>query len=134
VEIKPFSSAIKSLTKIQAELRSKGVLQDTKKQVSSASLSLVNPNYAMTEDSNPWFLGSKEADARFFVDNMIVSWRGLVDDNGNDVPFSRETAMEIFLENGEPGQQLYRELIASSLDTSLFVKTLEEQVKEDSKN
>lgn len=133
IEIKRFESAIKALSKAQADARTKGVVTE-KKTMSTSSMALISPLTAAMEERSPWLLGSMEADAKFFVDNILVGWEGLKDDYDIEIPFSKDAAMQIFCEQGEPGQQLYRELLASSLDSSLFVTSIEKQTEEDSKN
>lgn len=138
VEIKPFSSVIKELSRQQAKLRSTGVIKDKKKKDSTTqSVALANPTLAdlMGQDEDDQhLLGSYEADIKFFVHNVIVGWEGLADDEGIPVEFSTDAALGLFLNNGEPAKRLYRELLACTLDTARFVKTIEEQAEEDTKN
>ena len=65
---------------------------------------------------------------------MSVGWTGLLDDDGAELPYSKEIAQQVFLENGEAAQQLYRELLSASLDPKLFLKTANAQAEEDGGN
>lgn len=136
VEVKPYSSVIKELSRQQAKLRSSGVLKDKKKNGTTQSASLSsNPLASLFGGEDEEFLlGSYEADVKFFVHNSIVGWIGLVDDDGNDIPFSADVAIDIFVNYGEPGKRLYREVLACTLDTERFIKTTEQQAEEDTKN
>lgn len=138
VEIKPFSSVIKEMSRQKAKLRSSGVIKDKKKKDSTTqSVALLNPAFGdlLDQDEEEQFLlGSYEADIKFLVHNIIVGWEGLTDDDGVAVVFSTDVAISLFLNNGEPAQRLYRELLACTLDTQRFIKTVEEQAEEDTKN
>lgn len=135
VEIKSLASCLKALSKAQAELRSKGDKTISKKQHALPSVSLIGgKNNTVVEEEDSYLLGSLEADVRFFVQNVMVGWTGLFDDDHNEVLFSEEAAIELFLQNGEPGKRLYRELLAASLDTTIFIQNMNDQVAEDAKN
>lgn len=138
VELKPYSSVIKELSKVQAQMRTKGVLKSKNNNiVKLPSVALANPtknSLVGGDDEEEFLLGSIENDIKFFCDNVVVGWEGLIDDDGNPVPFSKETAYQIMTEQGEAGHQFYKELFASSMNTSLFVKTMEQQIEEDVKN
>lgn len=137
VEIKPYSSVIKELSKVQAQMRTQGVLKSKNNGVVKLpSVALANPtrNSLVDDDNDEFLLGSLENDIRFFCDNVLVGWEGLRDDDGNEVPYDKDTAYSVMTEQGEAGNQFYRELFASSMNASLFVKTLEQQIEEDAKN
>lgn len=135
VEIRPFSSAYKALSKEKAKLRSSGVVgKKGSVMLPSAKLDTNAPLFTDEDMESEFLLGSIDEDIRFFVNNVLVSWEGLIDDDGNPVPYSKENALEILTEQGEAGHQLYRELFASSLDSKNFVRTLNEQAGEDAKN
>lgn len=136
VEIKQYSSVLGLFTKEQARLRSQGVLKEKDSGGNKLpSVKLAGKVEAsIKDDEDTYLLGSIENDIRFFVDSVLVGWTGLLDDDGNVVPFSKEVAYEVMTEQGEAGHQLYRELFASSMDSSLFVKSVAEQAKEDAKN
>lgn len=134
VELKQLSSCMKILAKAQADMRSKGSQTLPKKQMQLPSVSLASGRTVEEPEENSYLLGSFEADVSFFVQNVLVGWTGLKDDDEKEVPFDQNVAMEIFLENGEPGKRLYRELLAASLDTTLFVQNMNEQLEEDAKN
>lgn len=136
VEIKQYSSVLGLFTKEQARLRSQGVLKEKDSNIKKLpSVSLAgNKTVATPAEEESYLLGSIENDIRFFVDNVLVGWDGLLDDDGNEVFFSRDVAYEIMTEQGEAGHQLYRELFGSSMDSTLFIKSVAEQAKEDAKN
>ncbi len=135
IEIKPFSSAYKALSKEKAKLRSTAVVEKKGSvKLPSAKLDSNAPLFTDEDLDNEFLLGSIDNDIQFFVENVMVSWEGLIDDDGNAVPYSKENALEILTQQGEAGHQLYRELFASSLDSKNFVKTMKEQVEEDAKN
>lgn len=135
IEIRPFTSSYKALSKEKAKLRTSGVVEKKGSvRLPSAKLDSNAPLFTDEDMDNEFLLGSIENDIQFFVDNVLVSWDGLVDDDGNAVPYSKENAMEILTQQGEAGHQLYRELFASSLDSKNFVKALSEQAGEDAKN
>lgn len=137
VEIKQYSSVLGLFSKEQARLRSQGVLKERNvdgiKKLPSVSLAGSKISVDGQEEDS-YLLGSIENDIRFFVDNVLVGWEGLKDDDGADVPFSKDNAYEIMTEQGEAGHQLYRELFSSSMDSTLFIKSVSEQAKEDAKN
>lgn len=136
VEVKPYTSVIKELSRQQAKLRSAGVTKDKKKNTATQSASFSsNPLSSLFGgDDEEFLLGSYEADVKFFVHNSIVSWTGLVDDAGNEIPYSTDVAIDIFVNYGEPGKRLYREILACTLDTERFIKSVEQQAEEDTKN
>ena len=43
---------------------------------------------------------------------VLIGWRGLTDDDGSDVPYSPEKAMELFRSEG--GYQVYRQIVAEA--------------------
>lgn len=131
-KIKSFSSAVKIFAKEQARIKAAGGMKKT--YVATASVDMTGAHRTVEVPEDPWLLGSYEADIEFFVDNLSVSWEGLVDDDGVVVEYSADMAEQVFLETGEPGQQLYRELMAASLDTKLFLKTPNAQAEEDGGN
>lgn len=131
-EIRSFGSVSKEFSKVQAQIRSKGGV----KKKTTASAVYVNPDGSITaSDKNPYLLGSLEADVDFFVDNILVGWSGLYDDDKQEVQFSPKVAKEIFLENGKPAEQLLHELMFASLDSGNFVApVVTTQAEEDGKN
>lgn len=130
--IRSFGSVSKEFTKIQAQIRSAG---GTKKKT-TASAVYVNPDGTITaSDKNPYLLGSLEADVDFFVDHILVDWKGLYDDDKQEVQFSPKVARQLFLENGKPAEQLLHELMFASLDSANFVApVVTTQAEEDGKN
>lgn len=137
VEIKQYSSVLGLFSREQARLRTQGVLKEKSsdgiKKLPSVTLA-GNKISVNGQEEDSYLLGSIENDIRFFVDNVLVGWEGLKDDDGVDVPYSKENAYEIMTEQGEAGHQLYRELFASSMDSTLFIKSVTDQVKDDAKN
>ena len=132
-EIKSFSSAVKAFAREQARIKAAGGIKKTYASTASADMTGVQNTFEVPDD--PWLLGSYEADIEFFLDNISVGWgTSLVDDDGQVLPYSRQTAQEVFLETGEPARQLYRELLAASLDNKLFLKTTTAQAEEDGGN
>lgn len=134
MEIKTFPT--KQLAKEQAKRRSRGKGKKKENVVPSVAQQEDFFNDVLNSDNTEetWLLDSYENDIEFFVEHILVGWRGLVDDAGLKVPFSKEDAMSVFLDNGEPGKRLYRELLLSSMTTSIFTKTLEKQTEETAKN
>ena len=130
--IKSFSSVAKHFAREQARVRAAGGMK--KSYVATASVDMSGVHKTVEVDDSPWLLGSFEADIEFFLDNMSVGWTGLLDDDGAELPYSKEIAQQVFLENGEAAQQLYRELLSASLDPKLFLKTANAQAEEDGGN
>ena len=131
-QIKSFSSVAKIFAREQARIKAAG---GTKKAYATTASVDMTGGAAVDFSDNQWMLGSYEADLEFFLDNISIGWGDtLKDDDGNVVPYSREVAEELFLDNGEPGKQLYRELLLSSLDAKLFLKTANAQAEEDGGN
>ena len=130
--IKSFSSVAKHFAREQARVRAAGGMK--KSYVATASVDMSGAHKTVEVDDSPWLLGSFEADIEFFLDNMSVGWTGLLDDDGAELPYSKEIAQQVFLENGEAAQQLYRELLSASLDPKLFLKTANAQAEEDGGN
>ena len=131
-QIKSFSSVAKHFAREQARVRAAGGMK--KSYVATASVDMSGVQKTVEVDDSPWLLGSFEADIEFFLDNMSVGWTGLLDDDGAELPYSKEIAQQVFLENGEAAQQLYRELLSASLDPKLFLKTANAQAEEDGGN
>ena len=131
-KIKSFSSVVKNFAREQARIKAAGGIKKT--YVATASVDMTGARKTIEVPDDPWLLGSFEADIEFFLDNISVSWQGLTDDDGNVVEYSKDTALELFLESGEPGQQLYRELLAAALDAKLFLKTANAQAEEEGGN
>ena len=131
-QIKSFSSVAKHFAREQARVRAAGGMK--KSYVATASVDMSSVHKTVEVDDSPWLLGSFEADIEFFLDNMSVGWTGLLDDDGAELPYSKEIAQQVFLENGEAAQQLYRELLSASLDPKLFLKTANAQAEEDGGN
>ena len=71
---------------------------------------------------------------QFFAEHFISGWPGLVDDDGNDVPYDAETAFVLLTETGAAGEQLYNELLMCSMDTKLFVVQTQAMAEEDAGN
>ena len=131
--IKSFSSAAKNFAKEQARIRAAGGLKSTHVATASVDMSGVRQTVAIPD--NPWLLGSFEADIEFFLDNISIGWDDtLKDDNGETVEYTKDVALELFLENGKPAEQLYQELLSASLDAKLFLKTANAQAEEDGGN
>ena len=131
-QIKSFSSVIKNFAREQARIKAAG---GVKKQYTSTASAGMTGVAVVDAVDNPWLLGSYEADVEFFVENISVGWGDtLVDDDGNKVHYSKEVALEVFLDTGDVGQQLCRELYAASLDTKLFLKTATAQAEEEGGN
>lgn len=130
--IKSFSSVAKHFAREQARVRAAGGMKQT--YVATASVDMSGAHKTVEVNDSPWLLGSFEADIEFFLDNMSVGWTGLLDDDGAELPYSKEIAQQVFLENGEAAQQLYRELLSASLDPKLFLKTANAQAEEDGGN
>lgn len=134
MEIKPFP--MKLLAKEQAKRRSKG--KGKKKEHVVPSLAqqedFLNDVLSSDGEEETWLLDTYENDVEFFTENILMGWRGLTDDENNQVPYSKEAARSVFLDNGEPGKRLYRELLMSSMQSGIFVKTLEKQADETAKN
>lgn len=136
VEIKQFSQAMPALRKVQAEQRAAGK-ERTKPKAAAPSVVLGDPLALAAREASEkdnYMLGSKEADYGFFAKEVIVGWTGLKDDDGNEVPYSTDTAYEVLMTTGTPGEQLYRELLQCSLDSSLFMVRGEQRAEEDTKN
>ena len=131
-QIKSFSSVAKHFAREQARVRAAGGMK--KSYVATASVDMSGAHKTVEVDDSPWLLGSFEADIEFFLDHMSVGWTGLLDDDGAELPYSKEIAQQVFLENGEAAQQLYRELLSASLDPKLFLKTANAQAEEDGGN
>ena len=131
-QIKSFSSVAKYFAREQARVRAAGGMKKT--YVATASVDMSGAHKTVEVEDSPWLLGSFEADIEFFLDNMSVGWTGLLDDDGAELPYSKEIAQQVFLDNGEAAQQLYRELLSASLDPKLFLKTANAQAEEDGGN
>lgn len=131
-QIKSFSSVAKHFAREQARVRAAGGMK--KSYVATASVDMSGVHKTVEVDDSQWLLGSFEADIEFFLDHMSVGWTGLLDDDGAELPYSKEIAQQVFLENGEAAQQLYRELLSASLDPKLFLKTANAQAEEDGGN
>jgi hypothetical protein len=131
-QVKSFASVVKVFAKEQARVKAIGGF---KKKAQTASAVLLQPDGTPTiTDDNPYLLGTFEADVEFMVDNILVGWTTLIDDDGTEVPYSKDNALELFLENGAVAEQLYRELIGVSLNSTNYVKPLTAQAEEDGKN
>ena len=126
-EIKPFSAVAKIFSKEQARMRSLGV---AKKKVAKTNSAVLTNIDQITQD-NEHMLGTYDADVAFFIENLSVGWDGLLDDTGTQVPYSAEAAEEIFTKNGSAGEQLFKELVMSSLDQALFVRGGADDVAQD---
>lgn len=131
-KIKSFSSVVKNFAREQARIKAAGGIKKT--YVATASVDMTGARKTVEIPDDPWLLGSYEADVEFFLDNISVSWTGLQDDDGNTVEYTKEIAAEVFLENDKVGEQLYRELLAASLDAKLFLKTANAQAEEEGGN
>lgn len=140
-QIHSFNSVAKQFSKEQARIRARGGMN--KRKVQTASAVYVNPDGSVNvTNENPYLLGSLEADVDFFVEYVLVDWSGLKDDKGIDVPYKKETARALFLENGKPAERLLQELYWASLDNENFVNkgeddkpvTAEMQAEADGKN
>lgn len=130
--IKSFSSVAKDYTKEQARIRARG---GTHRKAVTNSAVLVGTDGSFTmNDKNPYMLGSYEADVDFFVEYMLTDWANLKDDSGQPVPYSKENARELFLQNGKPAEQLLHELMYASLDNANFVTSNSSQAEADGKN
>lgn len=136
VEIRSYQSLYKELGDEKVRLRSEGLLP--KESVSAPqprkhrtiTAASMKPTEAVKVDVPEFILGSKERDQRFFAEHVIVNWKDLKDDDGNEVPYSPDVAMELFASPG--GDELYSELLVASLDPMNFVNT--PALAEDAKN
>jgi len=63
--------------------------------------------------------GDRAVDIRYFVEVLLVSWRGLKDDDGRDVPCDRANAVELFSQ-GEEGWTLMQLLVQHSTNDANF--------------
>lgn len=131
-QIKSFGSVSKQYAKEQARIRARGG-KDRKAVTNSAVLVNADGTFSM-KDENPYLLGSFEADVDFFVEYQLQGWTGLKDDDGKDVPYSKEVARELFLQNGKPAERLLQELVYASFDNKNFIATATSQAEEDGKN
>ena len=90
IEIRPFSNSYKALSKEKAKLRTSGVVEKKGSvKLPSAKLDTNAPLFTDDDLDSDFLLGSIENDIQFFVDNILVSWDGLVDDDGQPVPSDR---------------------------------------------
>ena len=132
-QIKSFASVAKQFAREQARIRAAGGMRKT--YAATASVSMTGVQKVVQEDDNPWLLGSYEADLEFFLDNISVGWGDtLVDDDGEVLEYSKQTAYEVFQQSGPAGEQLYHELLTASLDAKLFLKTANSQAEADGGN
>lgn len=131
-QVRSFGSVAKQYAKEQARIRARGGKQK-KAVTNSAVLVGADGNVQLTND-NPYLLGSYDADVDFFVEYMLDGWSGLKDDAGAEVPYSKDNARELFLQNGKPAEQLLHELIYASLDNQNYVGAANEQAEVDGKN
>lgn len=133
ITIRSFAAgASDSLMKIRAEQAGKGQAKTERNTKKAASISLTKNENLLYTPGTKFFTDSQEGDFDFFIENVLVGWSGLLDDESNPVPYSQETAFEIFSQ-GKEGLQLYDELLRCSLDASLFVAN-EEAAEENQKN
>lgn len=130
-KIKSFTSIVKIFAREQARIKAAGGLKKAVAQTASVEMSAAEP---LLNVDDPWLLGSYEADVEFFTENLSVEWEGLNDDDGNSVPYSKDNVLDILLENGKVGEQLYRELLAASLNAKLFLRTANAQAEVDGGN
>lgn len=134
VELRSYHSLFKELGDEQIRLRSEGILPklDTspkpRKRITTTAARLKNVEVE-TQPTSEYLLGSLERDERFFAEHVMVGWKNLKDDNGAEVPFSPDVAMILFQSEG--GEELYAELLATSLDIANFagVSNVSDDVK-----
>lgn len=78
-------------------------------------------------------------DVMFFIDVLLIGWEGLTDDDDNNVPFSRDNAIELFLgecddaEDRASRRLLFYKLNAACFNESLF-RLRQEKTQEMVKN
>lgn len=134
LELRSYQSVFKELGDEQARLRSEGLLATdpvpAPRKRSTRTAAALNPVTVQRSDETPYLLGTKERDQRFFATHVIAGWKGLQNDAGEEVPYSPDTAMELFASPG--GEELYNELLMASLDVSNFVGV--QSIGEDAKN
>jgi hypothetical protein len=70
--------------------------------------------------------GNDEKDYEFFCEILLVGWRGLTDDDGKEVPYSKEVAIEIF-KSSKQGKVLFHKLLRAASDDEMF--SYEDEVK-----
>jgi len=63
--------------------------------------------------------GDPKKDAEFFYNTLLVTWRGLRDDNGKDVKCTRDAAIELF-SGSEEGQVLLQMLTVEATKDANF--------------
>ena len=69
--------------------------------------------------NNRGLTGYDDTDYKFFCENMITGWRGLVDDSKNTVEFTPLIAEEIFKSSNQ-GKVLFHKLLGISINDSMF--------------
>lgn len=131
VELKSFQSVFKELGDEQTRLRSEGLLapeptSQPRKRLTRTAAAL---HPVQRTEETMYLLGSKERDQRFFAEHVLVGWKGLIDDDGKEVPYSVDSAMALFASPG--GEELYSELTIMALDLSNFagVRSVGDDVK-----
>lgn len=136
VEIRSYQSLYKELGDEKVRLRSEGLLPKETvaapkpRKHRTLTVASMKPAEAQNTETSEFILGSKERDQRFFAEHVIVNWKDLKDDDGNEVPYSPDVAMELFASPG--GDELYGELLVASLDAANFIAT--PTLSEDAKN
>lgn len=136
VELRSYHSLFKELGDEQIRLRSEGILPKVeatpqpRKRLTSSAARMKGKEAPVQQETSEYLLGSLERDQRFFAEKVMVNWHNLVDDDGVEVPFSAEQAMELFAAPG--GLELYAELMATSLDLANFAGV--RSVTDDAKN
>jgi hypothetical protein len=63
---------------------------------------------------------SQEIGLKIFVDAVLVDWKGVTDEEGNEIPFSRENAIEVLQEVPD----LVDRLLAHTIDFNNFKEEL----------
>lgn len=132
-EIRSMKSKIKELARLQSQVRAKGGIKPKKTQ-SAQYAEIGTLAFAVSDDDNPYFLGTFEADVDFMVSHLLVGWKNLKDDDGNEVPYTPENARSLFLDNRPSSEELFREFMTVSMDDKNFVRTASQQAEEDGKN
>lgn len=136
VELRSYQSLYKELGDEKVRLRSEGILPaesvtpQPRKRKTTTAARMQGVDAAATGDNIEFILGSKERDQRFFAEHVLVNWKGLKDDDGVEVPYSADAAMELF--NSPGGDELYSELLVAALDPMNFVDV--KSLTEDAKN
>jgi hypothetical protein len=70
--------------------------------------------------------GNDEKDYEFFCEILLVGWKGLKDDDGKNVPYSKKVAIEIF-KSSKQGKVLFHKLLKAASDDGMFTYEDEEK-------